>query len=328
MRIGEPLLLNETLENLPTHWSELPSDQQKELLFELGERVIYRIGQNMLVLPTGVTALALLSGHQLGMSVDELKARALRYDTLLRKLGAQSVDTMRLGGWSIEQALDRFLREKWIERIEDERSQVLRILPNMRVTMEYYKNSLIHFVAPISMLSSAILANDGVCHGKVVLNDFLLQCFVLRYEFPGTPMSDLETIAIGAREAMAEYGALKLEEDSYSVDNPELLLELASLTHNFLESYLWTLKGSYLVRDRELTQKSLPKKLQEIGQARIATGELRRTEALSVINLSNAVRAFTEENVFSFRANGGIEFHSMVWEEYVSSFQRLLDVAN
>ena len=27
---------------------------------------------------------------------------------------------------------------------------------------------------------------------------------------------------------MAEYGALKLDEDSYSVDNPELLLELAS----------------------------------------------------------------------------------------------------
>ena len=109
-------------------------------------------------------------------------------------------------------------------------------------------------------------------------------------------------------EKRAEYGALNLEEDSYSVDNPELLLELASLTHNFLESYLWTLKGSYLVRDRELTQKSLPKKLQEIGQARIATGELRRTEALSVINLSNAVRAFTEENVFSFRANGGSDF--------------------
>ena len=46
-----------------------------------------------------------------------------------------------------------------------------------------------------------------------------------------------------------------------------------------------------------LPAKELPRKAQALGKTMLAAEELRRPEALSLANLENAVRAFTEDGV-------------------------------
>jgi len=327
MRVGEPIRLNEIIASLEKPWQDLSSDRRREVLQEVAERIMFGIGQNMLILPTGITAMALLSGHHAGVELDVVHDRARRFDDLLRYYGAMSADSLLHGGWVVEQALKRFRSEKWIERIEDDRGVIIRLIPEYRITMEIYKNGLIHFVAPVSMVASAILVNDLICHGDDTLRYFLVQAFVLRYEFPSNPDLDLESVAIQARESMLQYGALdKDETGKFYVKEVSLLKELAGLTHNFLESYLWTLRGCLALRDRDISQKDLPKKLQEFGEARLATGELLRPESLSTVNLANAIRAFKEEGALQFRSDGGLDFEKLVFDQYIADLSALLKV--
>jgi glycerol-3-phosphate O-acyltransferase len=325
MRVGEPIKLNEIIASLKVPWQELSPERKREVLQEVAERIMYGIGQNMLILPTGVIAMALLTGHRAGVSLSVVQERSHRYDELLRFCGAMSVDSLSLSGWIIEQALKRFHSEKWIERIEDEKGDIIRVVPEYRITLEYYKNGLIHFLAPMSMVANAILSNDLVCYGDDTLRYFLVQSFVLRYEFPNHPDLDLESVAVLARDSMVFYGALEKDDaGKYLVKDEELLKELAGLTQNFLESYLCTLKGCLALRDRDISQKELPKKLQEYGKARLATGEILRPESLSKVNLSNAIRAFKEEGVLQFRSGGGLEFNRVAWDQYVQDLDLLI----
>lgn len=331
IRIGEPIKLNQIIENYDEPWKDMTQERRKEELQSIGEKIMFGIGKNMLILPTGITSMALLVESRGGIRLDLVQERANRFDNLLRYMGAMSADSLTHGGWVVEEALKRFSAEKWIERISDERGDIIRIFPESRITMEYYKNGLIHFMAPLSLLANAILANDGICQGDDTLRYFLVAAFVFRYEFTTDPALDLEELAIQSREIMVYYGALEKEpkeekrrRDQYRVLERELLMELAQVTHNFFEAYLWTLRGCLALQDRSITERELPKKLQEYGKARLATGEIRRPESLSTVNLSNAVKAFSEENVLQFKAKSGFIIERPVWEHYVHDLEKML----
>ena len=325
IRIGEPIYLNKIISGYDEPWRDMTQERQKEELQAIGEKIMFGIGNNMLILPTGITSIALLTETKGGTRLDLVHERATRFDDLLRYMGAMSADSLTHGGWVVEEALKRFSSEKWIERISDDRGDIIRIIPEARITMEYYKNGLIHFMAPVSLLANAILANNDICQGDDTLRYFLVTAFVFRYEFTTDPTFDLEGLAIQSRETMIHYGALEKDDaGKYRVLERDLLIELAQVTHNFFESYLWTLRGCLALQDRSITQRELPKKLQDYGKARLATGEILRPESLSRVNLSNAVKAFSEEGVIQFKVKSGFMIERSVWEHYVRDLEKML----
>ena len=326
IRVGEPISMRKVFNQLEGKWSELSKERQKEIVQEAAERVMFGIGQNMLILPTAITSLALLTTTNRGIRLQEIQERAGRFDALLRRQGAMSAASLSHGGWVVMEALERFLGEKLIKKLTDAQEEIVQIHEEHRVTLEYYKNSLVHFVAPISMLASSILANDRMCHDDETLRLFQFQAFLFRYEFPTNPYLSMEELARASRQDMLEYGALaKDENDRFYVANEELLIELSSITQNFIESYLLTLNGCQIYRSRDITQKELPSKIQDFGKARLAINEIKRPESLSVSNLKNAIRAFREEGVLQICADGsGIKFDEWVHEPYIEDLQKLL----
>ena len=328
MRVGEPIKLNEFLASLELPWNELAEERRKEILREVGERIIYGIGQNMLILPTGLGAMALLTGHRAGSPLKTVQDRTVRFEALLRQSGALAAASFASEERAIEQALYRFKKEKWIEKIDGDEGDIIRVLPEYRSTLEYHKNGIIHFVAPVSLVANAILANDLICHGDETLRYFLVQSFVLRYEFSNNPDLSLEDTAVLAREQMLEYGALyKDESGRFHVKDEALLQELACLTHNFLESYLWMLRGCLVFKDKRVLQKELNKKLLEYLRSRLNTGEILRQEALSTVNVGNAIRAFKEEGALQFQSDGGIKINQRVWKQYIQDIGYVLSKA-
>jgi glycerol-3-phosphate O-acyltransferase len=279
----------------------------------------------MLILPTGITAMTLLVSSSRGIRLVEIQERAHRLDRLLRQLGALSADSMTHGGWVVQEVLRRFLNEKWITRIQDVEGDIIRVIPESRITVEYYKNGILHFVVPVSLLASSILANEQQCHGEETLRLFLLQAYLLRYEFQVDPDTTLEELAHSARVEMVAYGALNKDEDGqFHVADVTLLQELSALTQNFLESYLLTLRGAKAMRSRDLEMKELARRIQDYGEARLAILELNWPESLSVVNIQHALRSFREEGVIHICSDGnGLRFDEPVVQSYIEDLTRL-----
>ena len=238
IRIGEPIIINEEIQQYEKPWEQLSEQRRKEILGYMGESIMHRIGANMLILPTGVTAMALLCEPSLGLTLSTLRDRSRRFDFLLRSVGAQFGAKHDFGGWVVQEALERFLSEGWIKNIDDESEGIIQVVPQNRITMEYYKNGILHHVATTSMLASAIL---GVMQkeGQVRIQDFWdkifilfqYQVFLFRYEFPFNPDLSVEELCAEALQHLYHYTALQLEQQvDHRDDDREMIVDMNEKT--------------------------------------------------------------------------------------------------
>lgn len=337
LRVGEPLPLKPVFQTLPGPWSSLDRDHQREQLQTLGEKLVFRIAQSMVVLPTGVVAMALLAQARRGIRQTELLARARRLYDALVQAGATPSATLSAGGWAVEEALRRFQANKLVARLTDEEGDILQVIDERRITLEYYKNGILHFLVPASLLSAAIGAvcvhggarSDTSADDPRVARLFRLQVYLLRYEFTLDPEATVEDQLAAARAALLRYGALVERDGAAFVAELGYLAELAGLTRNMLESYLLVLRGARALRSRDIAADDLPRRIQEVGKGLLAVDELRRPEALSIENLKNAVRAFREDGVLQVKVGGGgLQFEDGPHRQYTDDLTALLGRAS
>jgi glycerol-3-phosphate O-acyltransferase len=336
VRIGEPIRLSEVFEGLDAPFPSLDPDARQEVLQTTGEQIMHSIGENMVVMPTGIVGLPLLAQSKSSISLAELNARVQRMFGALKRLEAPIARSLESGNWSIDDALKRFENSKLIERLELDGDTIVRIMPDRRITLEYYKNSVLHHMAPMSMMAAAIRAtrdrfqDDGRITlesdaGKEVQRLFAAQVFLLRYEFTMDPNHDVQTLSSATLAQLKEYGAIHSDISGIAIAKREYLVELAELTRNLLESTQLTLKGARALRTRDLNMDTMPKALQEIGEQMVTAEKLRRPEALSLVNLRNAVRAFRDEGLIRFRADGsGLTLDEVAIAEHEADLDQFL----
>ena len=82
-----------------------------------------------------------------------------------------------------------------------------------------------------------------------------------------------------------------------------------------------------MFKDKRVLQKELNKKLLEYLRSRLNTGEILRQEALSTVNVGNAIRAFKEEGALQFQSDGGIKINQRVWKQYIQDIGYVLSKA-
>ena len=172
------------------------------------------------------------------------------------------------------------------------------------------------------MVASALIAEPDSQKAEEL---FLLQHFLLRYEFFSDPSKDVESLYHETLPKLVDYGALEKTESGYRCSSLERLKELAGLTQNFLESYLLTLRATSGYRSRDISRKDLPKKIQDFGKARLAIDEIVRPESLSLVNIKNAIRAYREEAILQFSTDGsGMKFDDAGLTLYCDVLERLI----
>lgn len=335
LRVGEPIPVRPLLDGVPGGWASLDRDHRHELLQDVGERVMHRIARSMVVLPTGLVAMALLASARRGIRHAELFGRCERMLGLLVAEGAVPAVTLSALGWAMDQALHRFQSGRMIARIQDEEGEILQVVDQRRMTLEYYKNGAMYVAVPASLLASAVAARclpsaerpvaPGRADDAEVSRLFRLQVFLLRYEFALDPERTLEAHQARARAALLRYGALVERDGELALGDPTRLAELAGLTRNFIESYLLVLRAARTLRSRDISVDDLPRRIQEIGKGLLAVDELRRPESLSMENLKNAVRALREEGVLQVKVGGGgLQFEDAAHRQYSDDLLGLL----
>ncbi len=327
LRVGEPILASDVFTEFGG-WSDLDRDHRTELLQQTGERVMHRIAQAQVILPTTLTALGLMAQGRRGVRLDVLNARCRRLLELVRRRGAPLASTIEPGGWAVREALRRFEKQGLVKRLEDDEGDILQVVDDKRVTLEYYKNGLLHFVVPSALLAAAVrgLSEAGEPLELDALRRlFQLQVFLLRYEFTLDPEVDLERLLDEALEDLVAYGAVERTATGVAVLERQLVGELAEVVRNLHEAYLLVLQATRALRSRDIPAKELAEHVQKWGEVRLAVDELRRPEALSLVGLQNALRAFREDGVMQVRSGGGgLQFDDRGWELYIRELRLLL----
>ena len=324
VRVGEPVKLTEALDGCD--WENLDRAEKRELLAGLGERLVHHIDRSTVVLPTALVALALLAQSRPGVPGGVLRARIERFRTLLVGAGAEMSRSLVDPAWARVEAMKRFTAEGMVEELAGADDVVYRPVADKRVTLEYYKNGVLHFLLPASLLCAEIRALGVERFRPAELQEALrFQLFLLRYEFFLDPELAVEDLAETALQQLAKVGAAReISGGEWEVLERSRISELAELTLNFLESYYLVLRALPQLKHRELATADLAREVQKIGLQFLAVQDIRRPEATSLVNIQNALKAFAEDGVYTTKSDGGFVTNVQAGRFYVDALRRLM----
>ncbi|MEZ4317070.1 MAG: 1-acyl-sn-glycerol-3-phosphate acyltransferase [Myxococcota bacterium] len=302
LRVGEPIPCSELVDPLEGRpvWSERTEEDRKHLLHQVGERVIHRIANVTVVLPTCLCAAALLAHHRRGMRQDALLARIERFRAFLRRRDAMEAASLVHFDQAIRTALDRLIRSRHIEALELDGDRIWNIDPGARIGLEFYKNQLLQYFAPAGFVAMALRARpDAPQPASALLPDLTFLLWTWRREFRFDPDARASDLLLDGLEALRDHGAVTEEDGLWRVVDPERMGEIHALFRNFAEAYLIVLRSADQLGGHD--KSSFPKHLAGQSEALLAAGSATRPESLSTITLGNAVSAFVESGVFTSR---------------------------
>ena len=171
-----------------------------------------------------------------------------------------------------------------------------------RPLLEYYKNNIIHFFLPASMVSLAILARQGFeFERQQILTDFdFLQDF-FKNEF----IFDTSESKAKVEEILAYFTSrgviinLDPREATYTLSASGLkeLAYFANLLYNYFESYWIVFRSIKYLQKKPRSEREFLKRIQSIGQKLYKLGEVERAEALSEPTFQNALKLFGDKGI-------------------------------
>jgi glycerol-3-phosphate O-acyltransferase len=173
--------------------------------------------------------------------------------------------------------------------------------PEQRITLEFYKNQVLHALAPAMFVSAIVRARaPEPFAAEDLLADLRVLAARMRREFVLDPeAAPAELLATGLSQ-LVRHGALRADGARYTVDDALRIGEIHALMVPLLEAHRAVLEsGSAL----PLPRKEIPKAvLARRGELTVA-GHVTRPESLSIVTLGNAVATLEDDGVL--RAEDG-----------------------
>ena len=244
-------------------------------------------------------ALALLAHHRRGVRESELLERARRFLVALQEQGAPVAASLNQPDGALVQALDRFLRNHFVETFHHEGERIWSIVPDKRITLEFYKNQVLHHLCAAGYATIAIrrLGKDRF-RREELRESFILLVWVFRREFVLDPDLTASEHLDRGLESLTAYGALHEEDGMYTIGDVKYIGELYGLWMNFVEGYAAVLTQAPHLEGGPRNPKDAAKTIQKRRDALVNKGKILRPESLSLATLQNAIRTLSEDGVF------------------------------
>ena len=171
-----------------------------------------------------------------------------------------------------------------------------------RPLLEYYKNNIVHFFLPVSMVSLAVLASQGFDFERDEVQAdvaFLRDFFKNEFLFDGfEPEGQVDGIlryltslgvVINIDPAGGRY--------TLSASGLKELAYFANLLYNYLESYWIVFRSIKYLQKKPRSEKEFLKRIHSIGHKLHKLGEVERAESLSEATFQNALKLFGEKGI-------------------------------
>lgn len=276
---------------------------------DLACQIIQAINRISVVTPFSLVCAALLTYPRKGVYRRELLQIIQVLHDYLQAHGVPLADSLEHLPQAVEDTLAQCEARKLITPIEKEEGLAdelglggYSIDETKRPLLEYYKNNILHFFLPASLVSLAILAGQGFEFDRdQILADFsfLIDFFKNEFIFNDlAPESQLQEI-LSYFSSRGVVVNLDQQEARYTLSASGLkeLAYFGNLLYNYLESYWIVFRSIKYLQKKPRSEKEFLKRIQSIGQKLHKLGEVERAEALSEATFQNALKLFGEKGI-------------------------------
>jgi glycerol-3-phosphate O-acyltransferase len=294
MSFGEPISLSAALGDRRQRFTEEDSEEvaaeKRFFISGLGNRIVERINWAMVPNATAVAACALLGERRRGLFRTELVERMQQVVDLLRLQDARLTPVLARDEGGFEDSITQLLRMDLIDSAQDARGEILFFDESKRRALDFYRNSIVQFLAAPSFLARQLLA--GTCDGgmRAELGTWL----ELFYTEFFTPRGEVLAAHVDAfLDHFERHGWLERSGGEVRATEKGLAIFrfLAEQTRGVVEAYYCTVAAvdAALAEEGPVGLKELRKAAEEqFGRAALL-GEVDRREGANPVTFKNAL---------------------------------------
>jgi glycerol-3-phosphate O-acyltransferase len=284
---------------------EALQEELREFVGALGNRIAERINWAVVPNATAVAASALLGERRRGLLRADLVARMQEIVDLLHLQDVKLTPALARDEGRFDDSIASMRRMDLIESVEDPRGEILYFEESRRRALDFYRNSIAHFLAAPSFLARQLLA--GVSRGDP--RGALAEWLDLFYQEFFTPRGEvLAAHAEAFLDHFERFGWLERREGVPRVTEKgaPVLRFLAEQTRGLVEAYYATcaaasaaLHGEALVSSKQLAAAAA----KQFERCQLL-GEVRRAEGANPVTFSNAAELLLRLRILARSADG------------------------
>lgn len=310
VNIGDPLFLKAYLGAQEKPFREMNQAERQNLYRDIGYEVMNRISKVSVVTPYSLVAAALLCQYRRGLSHEDLLDIVVEFYDYLSFTHVALSTTFAQKERAINDAINLFISQGVIAKIGGEEEEegfeeiVYSLEDGKRLTLEYYKNNILHFFLPLSFAAASILSyREDAIPLMNLMEDYKFFKRIFRHEFIfDSQKDDAEEIRevlsylYGRRMIIGEErnGEAWIE---VSGRGRRALRPFAGLIHNYIESYWVVMRAVSSLRKEAKPEKDFNKLVLKLGAKMFRKGEVIRAEALSQANYESALKVLRDGEV-------------------------------
>jgi glycerol-3-phosphate O-acyltransferase len=303
INIGEPIIMKSYLESQEKQIEQMTLDERQSLYRKIGYEIELEINKVSVVTPFSLVASGLLSHDRRGISNDELTDILNEFYEFLSTMKVKFAATFEHREKAITDALNIFVQSEIISKIEAEEEEeemqevVYSLDDKKRLSLEYYKNTILHFFVPLSFVATSMLeSSEDVMSLSRIMGDYKFLKRLLWNEFIfDERKDDLEEVNEVLSYLHNRKMIIPTQRDGQvwievKGKGRTKLKPFAGLIHNYLEAYWVVIKSFPYLKKKTQNQKDWLKKIRDLGDRMYKRGEILRAEALSQSNYLNVIR--------------------------------------
>jgi glycerol-3-phosphate O-acyltransferase len=291
VNFGEPISLAEALGASRDRFAHESAaevvDERRDFVAALGNRIAERISWEMVPAATGIAACALLGDRSRGVFRARLVARMQQVVDLLRLEGVRLTPALEADLPGFEDAIAATLRAGLVRSSSDPRGEILWFEESKRRTLDFYRNSVVHFLAAPSFLAREILLGIAPEALRAEVSGWLDLFYVEFFAPRGEALAAHLDALVGRFErsgwVLRREGRLVPSEAGAGP-----LRFLAEQTRSVLEAYTAAFSALLAAPNRPLATKELQRASEEQFARAVLLGEAERREAANPITFANA----------------------------------------
>lgn len=333
VKFNDPIDLNDYIaqKNLPA--GGLSSKQKNFVCRELGNKIMNEIDRATIAMPRSIVAASLLNSRKNSRTFKSLMNQIQTYVSYLVSRKSPVSDSLTAYPRHITgRILNHYLQAKIIDAVQAEPgiwqdTDTLIIRKNKRHELEYYKNNAITHFIPAAYAGLAILSKDAfIFRTADILADYQFLAGFFSQEFIRDNEQPVEFYLRKSIKAFIDDDILiphPIQPETYTITSPgyRKLKQFAAFLKPFIESYGLVLKWLSRQSVDQRSSKDRLKKILLFGNILLKQGEIEQPEALSRLNIENALSYFSEIGLH------GKENREMVafYEDRMSFYQKWFD---
>lgn len=321
---AEPRSLRELLGDRMQRFAEREGDpevdeEQRRFVQKLGFQILRDVNEVAVVGATSLSATVLLSSPRGARGYEEFTRFSHMLAELLRWKGATFTTSLErnLASGHFAEITNFLTSAKLLEEVEQDGVHELRVPPDKRKVLDFYKNNSIHFFLLPSLVAHAMLR--GVPRSELS-EEVWWWLDLFRWEFP---LPEREEVAAEA-DRLVEYLRAHGAGVNGSGAHVPLVHALVGILENFREGYWIAARTAAQLGEEPVSRAKFLQRLRRYFDAAMLLGEVVKPEAASDVTFGNAISRLVEIGCLEKETRRG---DKDVWLRRGPSFDDLPDIA-